>query len=79
MSRFTEQLMREDLPYGVRVFSDGTQELFNRHYETIKSRGSEQSKEVVDQIFFYSDSNPPWRSEITRRRCELILSQWSLG
>lgn len=32
------QLLREDLPYGVWLFEDGTAQLFNRRYEAITSR-----------------------------------------
>lgn len=74
--RITRDLMTSDLPYGKRTFSDGTEELFNRRYETIKRRGPGMSTEQVSQEFFYDDKNTPWNSDHVMRQCEAILQIW---
>lgn len=46
------EFLRSELPYGVRVFQDGTAELFNRRYETLAYR---------------RDASPQWLCEVFLR------------
>ncbi|PYI57039.1 hypothetical protein DLM86_00900 [Paenibacillus flagellatus] len=74
--RLSKSIMMEELPYGRRVFDDGTEELFNRRYETIRRRGPGKSTVQVLQKFFYTDQNPPWEDDHVKSQCETALNIW---
>ncbi|MNW46302.1 hypothetical protein D3C74_235900 [compost metagenome] len=59
--KVSEQLMREELPYGIRRYVNGAQQLFNRKYETIVSNGIEPVGDWTNE-WYYDDSNPPWKN-----------------
>ncbi|MNI47724.1 hypothetical protein D3C76_224400 [compost metagenome] len=69
----SEQLMREELPYGIHRHANGAKELFNRKYETISSNEIEPDGGEFEELFYYDDSNPPWKNASTQRRCESVL------
>lgn len=74
--RRKEYLLRKDMPYGVRWYANGAVELFNRDYEVVLRKGPEPEGEPVDQSFYFTDRDPPWRNRKTRIRCEAVLREW---
>lgn len=76
LSNMKAEFMREELPYGVRTFSNGTIELFNRKYETLARRGPEPEGHPTSEVWYYTDANPPWEDRQTKLRCEQILRGW---
>jgi hypothetical protein len=73
--RIAEQLMREELPYGMSWYENGAKVLFNRKYEVVRSKGPEPVG-ARKQAYYYDDSNPPWRNPKTKARCEAVLREW---
>lgn len=72
----SEHLMREELPYGMYRYENGSKQLFNRRYEPIRQKGPEPEGEPVDQVFYFADHNPPWRNLKTKAYCESVLRRW---
>jgi hypothetical protein len=77
--------LKNELPYGKCVFEDGTQILFNRHYQLlINGKPVNPDKEMRERIlksekrWFYTDANPPWLNKISWKRCKMILTGFSL-
>ena len=74
------------LPYGRWTCADGRQVLFNREFQCIWQRASEQAPATainpheyipfVAQEFFYDNVNPTWVSHATRQKCLGILAAW---
>lgn len=71
-----QDFMRSELPYGVRKYANGAMELFNRKYEVIARKGPEPEGRQTFQGYYYNDSNPPWRSEESRLKCESVWRWW---
>ncbi|MEC1177637.1 hypothetical protein P9B03_04000 [Metasolibacillus meyeri] len=75
------QKMKKNLPYGKYVFKDGSQILFNRHYEPLfLTEVGPNQKEILQakiedakKQWFYSDSNSPWTNQDTLTKCKEIL------
>lgn len=68
----TREEMRTQLPYGGWTLHDGTKVLFNRKYQAINAPN--EWYDWKHQDWFYDDSNPPWVSDKTLRKCQEILS-----
>jgi len=86
------EIMRRALPYGKYIFTNGSQILFNRYYETLlqtdvenpelkNDRGERVYNEKIvkaKKIWFYTDKNPPWRDKEALRKCQSVLDAFGV-
>ena len=77
---------RKELPYGLWT-TDEHEVLFNRSYHPIWQRNKNNYQDVAPvkehawipfktEQHFFTDSNPPWKSVATERRCKNILNKF---
>lgn len=80
------QKMKKELPYGKYIFQDGSQILFNRHYEPLFLVDVDPiQKEILlakiesaKKQWFYTDSNSPWNNQEALKKCKEILKMWEV-
>lgn len=77
--------MRFVLPYGKWTCTDGKEILFNRDYCPIWYRDKDGFVDTLDpatwiefekQEWFFGDTDPPWQSRKTYKKCKSILGSW---
>lgn len=77
--------MRLEMPYGIWTCADGREVLFNRRYHPIWQRMPGQAATRAKngewvtferESWFYTDSNPPWSSRKTKKKCKEVLAKW---
>jgi hypothetical protein len=86
--------LRETLPYGVYIGSDGRETLFNRSYQPMFTRATVNEApqpckphtwiKFKDQAFFFNDGNSPFyddnkKNKDSRKRCESVLIAFHHG
>jgi len=80
--------LKDVLPYGMYITADGTEVLFDRHYEPMYARDANGDnvqrasgfvENVVKQVWFYNDTNSLMNSSEARLRSEKALVSFVIG
>ena len=88
------EFLRNVLPYGVYVHSDGSETLFARDYQPIATRTPDRRQITPTsghinfewQAWFFDDGNPPWGSYASEknsadstRNCQQVMFNFMAG
>jgi hypothetical protein len=80
--------LKDVLPYGMYITADGTEVLFDRHYEPMYARDAKGDnvqrasgfvENVVKQVWFYDDKHSLMNSSEARLRSEKALVSFVIG
>ena len=80
--------LKDVLPYGMYITADGTEVLFDRHYDPMYARDAKGDnvqrasgfvENVVKQVWFYNDTNSLMNSSEARLRSEKALVSFVIG
>lgn len=80
--------MSKHLPYGIWECKGKREVLFNRGYtpiwnrfndgEALRCNPKEWVNDIINQSWFYDDTNSPWYNQKTYARCLNILKSWGI-